>query len=144
MPIISPSPEITDIVKALQRLIIYFSENYYDLGKVNRATLINLNRNGVIETEKNNYYVKYDSKFWFNAGKETGKFSGPGFTINKDVYDNVVNHLRADILYVNRPNVCYHFKIENYRDNAVKHVQKFNGENVMVISIYKADGVWYI
>lgn len=136
--------EITDTVTALRRLLSYFADNRYDLETITKATLINLNRNAVIETDKKIYYLKFDSKFWFNAGMETGKFSGPGFTINKDVYDNVVNHLRADILYVNKPNLCYHFKIENYRNNAVKHVQKFNNESVMVISIYKADGVWYI
>ena len=81
--------------------------------------------------------------FWALAGKETGKFVGPGFSLNTKFY-NLVEELNADILLYKVPNTVYHYLHDNYETNSFYHVQKFNDERVRVVSLQDADDVWKV
>jgi hypothetical protein len=129
---------ITDLETALQAIIAYFDPD--SIQQVKR-----IEKSALIETLNNYYYFKFDRKPWFNAGYETGgKFSGAGFAINADVFKTIDERYNAEILYCNLPNTVYHFNLESFKKNSIKHVQKYNGEEVRVISLYQANEVFYI
>jgi hypothetical protein len=127
---------ITDLESALKAIIKH-------LGPENVEGVKRIDKSALIETTKQHYYFKFDSKPWFNAGYEVKKFSGAGFAINADIFKTLDSY-RADILYCTLPNTVYEFDIDNFRKNSYKHTQKFNNEKVLVISLYQANGVFYI
>lgn len=108
------------------------------------TTLVNfLDKGAILRTNKNSYYVKFDTLYWILAGKETGKFTGAGFSLNSKYY-NLIHDMKLDILYFNRPNYVYYYKFSTYERHSFNHIQKYNSERVRVVSINEADDVWII
>jgi hypothetical protein len=129
---------ISDLETALDAVIRYFGPN-------NIEEVTKIEKSALIETKRGqHYYFKFDSKHWSNAGYETGKFKGAGFAINADIFNTIDERYSADILYCNSPNIVYEYNLENFKRNSHKHTQRFNGEQVYVISLYDANQVFYI
>jgi hypothetical protein len=132
---------LSEIVnKTLLEKIIYYLKDF----KKEKTTFLDfLDKGAIMKTDKKKYYLKFDSLYWINAGKETGRFRGAGFSLNAKFY-NIVNQLKLDILYTNPPSYVYHYYNENYEKNSFNHIQDYNGERVRVISIDSADDVWNV
>lgn len=111
--------------------------------KENPTAIIFLDKGALLRTDKNSYYIKFDTLYWITAGRETGKFSGAGFALNTKYY-NIIKDKELDILYTNRPNYVYYYKFKNYENSSFNHIQSFNGERVRVIAISLADDVWKV
>ena len=126
--------------KTLLEKIIYYLKDF----KKEKTTFLDfLEKGAIMKTDKKKYYLKFDSLYWINAGKETGKFKGPGFSLNTKFY-NIVNQLKLDILYTNAPNFVYYYINKNYEQNSFNHIQDYNGERVRVIPINDADDIWHV
>ena len=123
----------------LKKIVDYI----HDFKKESSEFLHFLDKGALLRTDKKVYYLKFDRMFWALAGKETGKFVGPGFSLNTKFY-NLVEELNADLLYTNMPNTVYHYLHDNYELNSFYHVQKFNDERVRVISLGNADDIWKV
>jgi hypothetical protein len=130
-----------EIDKTLLEKIVNYLKDF----KHETATYLNfLEKGAMMKTDKGNkYYLKFDSIYWILAGKETGKFNGPGFALNSKFF-NIIDQLGLDVLYTNRPNYVYYYKNNNYKNNSFNHIQKFNNERVRVIPISEADDVWKV
>jgi hypothetical protein len=123
----------------LSKIVNYIT----DFKKENSEFLHFMDKGALLRTDKKVYYLKFDRRFWDLAGKETGKFQGPGFALNTKYY-YLVNELNADILHTILPNFVYHYLHDNYETNSFYHTQKFNSERVRVISLNDADDVWNV
>lgn len=155
-------PYMKDNETAIQHIMEYFIKNNILVRKIKRVDITKLmteeqyqytlqNTFGkekfsgaYIETARKDYYLKHDTNPWYNAGKETRHFSGPGLAINKDVYDKIILEFKTDILYCNPPSTCYHYDFSNFENNCYHHVQRFNNEPVVVIPLSLADDIWRI
>lgn len=122
----------------LKKIVDYIT----DFKKETSEFLHFLDKGALLRTDKKVYYLKFDRMFWALAGKETGKFSGPGFALNTKFY-NLVEELNADILHT-VPNTVYHYLHDNYETNSFYHTQSYNSERVRVVSISDADDVWKV
>lgn len=128
------------INKSLLEKIVYYLK---DFKKEKTTFLQHLDKGMIMKTDKKRYYLKFDTIYWIMAGRETGRFVGPGFALNSKFY-NIVNQLELDILYCNLPDLVYHYHHDNYEKNSFNHIQHFNNERVRVISINHADDVWHV
>lgn len=128
---------ITDLESALEAIIKYFGQDVIGVDRIDKSAIIKTNKN-------NNFYFKFDRQHWYSAGRETGKFGGAGFAINSNVFKTLDERYNADIMYCNPPGTVYYYDLKNFKKNSVKHTQKFNGEEVFVISLFEANAVFYI
>ena len=126
--------------KSLIEKIIFYLKDF----KKEKTTFFqSLEKGAIMKTDKNRYYLKFDTLYWIRAGKETGKFQGAGFSLNVKFY-NIVNQLKLDLLYCNLPDLVYYYKNDNYERNSFNHIQDFNNERVRVVSIDCADDIWHV
>jgi hypothetical protein len=128
---------VSDLETALEAIIKYFGQDVIEVKRIDKSALIEMKTG-------HHYYFKFDRQHWHSAGRETGKFGGSGFAINADVFKTIDERYNADILYCNSPNIVYEFNLQNFKKNSHKHTQRFNGEEVYVISLYDANQVFYI
>ena len=123
----------------IQKIAAYLK----DFKKETARTINFLDKGALLYTDKSKYYVKFDTMYWILAGKETGKFTGAGFALNRKFY-NIIHEMKCDILYCNKPNLVYYYMYDNYERNSFYHIQSYNGERTRVIAINLCDDVWLV
>lgn len=110
--------------------------------KIKAEGFLNENRNYFIQDDVDCvYYLKWDDKPWFRAGKEVPGIAGVGEAVNEHSFNLFLKIHDAKpckkILFswIEAHDSIYYLDMDEFLHIAKKHTQKFNGEDVLVVSL---------